>query len=249
MNEQGKNAIAAAQGMGLVANMKERILALKDTSREGFEEFDPSQIVIPRALLLQGLSPDVQQNAKEFYAGMIINSVTKEKLTQNFIPLKKFTTFARFNPRDNRDPNFNKDFSPGDVIWKTNDPNDKRVIEETRWGSNGEAPLAITFMNWLCYFEGFALPLVLSFYRTSYTAGKNFYTMALGFGGPMFSHKYSLEAIQQTNDKGTFYVLGIRHVAACTPEELEIGQLLSDGFAKSINTLKVHDVEEPGSQG
>lgn len=247
-----QNAVEAAKAAGLVpaGEMKDKIIAMFDKTREGFEEFDPSQITIPRAKLLQGLSPEVQQNPKEFYAGMIINSITKEQLTLSFIPLKKFTTFARFNPRDNRDPNFNKDFAPGEMIWRSNDPNDPRVKEEAKWGANGEPPLATTFMNFLVYVEGSTMPVVLSFSRTSYTAGKNFYTMAVGYGGAMYGHKYQLEAVQETNSKGTFYVLGVRHAGACTPQETEVGKMLYDAFGASIQTLKIHDEEpEPGSEG
>ena len=238
-------ALAAAQAAGLVPAqaMKNQISAMFDPKRKGFEEkISPGELTIPRVRMLQGLSPEVQANPKAFYAGLLINSITKEILTSTFVPIRRMpNTWVRFNARDQKDPYFVPDIKPGGVVWKSDDPKDPRVIEQTKFGPNGEAPPAIAWLNFLCYFEGFTIPLIMSFGRTSYTAGKNFLTMAFGFGGDMFSRKYNLAAKQVTNDKGTFYVLDPTPAGKCSEDELAIGQTLYDAFGGV--ELKVHEDE------
>lgn len=236
--------LAVKAGLLPAAEVKNQILALFDKNRPGFEEgINPNEITIPRATLLQGLSPDVNKDPKKFYAGLLINSITKETLTPNFVPIIKWTNWVRFNPRNNQDPNFLKDFKPGELIWSSTDPEDPRVKEETKFGPNGEPPAATTFMNFLCYFEGFTLPLVLSFSRTGYKAGKNFFTMAMGFGGALYSRKYQLKSVSDTNDKGTYYVPEVTPIGPCSADEVEIGKVLYDTFGPSIKAMKVHEDE------
>lgn len=245
MVEENK-AVVAAKAAGLVpaSDMKTQITAMFAKDRKGFEEpINPGEITIPRVKLLQGLSPEVQENPKQFYAGLLISSITKETLTETFIPIKRMpNTWVRFNPRDTKAAGFVPDVKPGAVVWKSNDPKDPRVIEDTKFGPNGEAPVATAFLNFLCYFEGFTLPLLLSFGRTSYQAGKDFLTMAFGFGGDMFSRKYKLVSKQVTNDKGTFNVLNITPAGKVSEDELAIGQALYDAFGGA--ELKVHEEDE-----
>ena len=247
MSEEKSTALEAAKAAGLVpaSNMKSQIVAMFDKNRKGFEEpINPGELTIPRVKLLQGLSPEVQENPKQYYAGLLISSITKETLTEQFIPIRRMAnTWVRFNPRDTKAAGFVPDVKPGAVVWKSNDPKDPRVIEDTKFGPNGEAPVATAFLNFLCYFEGFTLPLLLSFGRTSYQAGKDFLTMAFGFGGDMFSRKYKLVSKQVTNDKGTFNVLNITPAGKVSEDEMAIGAALFDAFGGEV---KVHEDEEHG---
>ena len=232
-----------AAGLIPASSMKTQIASMFDKNRKGFEEqIQPGELTIPRVKMLQGLSPEVQENPKTFYAGLLINSITKEMLTETFIPIRRMpNSWVRFNPRDSKAVGSVPDVKPGAVVWKSNDPKDPRVIEDTKFGPNGEAPLATSFLNFLCYFEGFTLPLLLSFGRTSYQPGKDFLTMAFGFGGDMYSRKYKLVAKQVTNDKGTFYVLNVTPAGKVSEDEMAIGATLFDAFGGEV---KVHEEEE-----
>lgn len=253
--------LATAQAAGLVpaVAMKEQITALFSPDRKGFEEkLNPGELTIPRARMLQGLSPEVQAEPKKFYAGLLINSITKEILTEHFIPVKRMpNSWVRFNARDQKDPNFVPDIKPGGMVWRSDDPKDPRVIEGIKFGPKGEAPPATAYLNFLCYFEGFTLPLLVSFGRTSYQSGRNFLTMAFGFGGDMYSRKYRLATKQITNDKGTFYVLDPTPAGKCSADEYAIGETLHKSFAGV--DIKVHEDDEeehvdatkrePGAEG
>jgi hypothetical protein len=252
-NQQG-GALETAKNLGMIAatpaEMKGQILALFDSKRRGFEEgIKPGELTIPRIKMLQGLSVEVQQDPKNFYAGLVINSITKEKVGDTFIPIRRLpNSWVRFNARKPEDPNFVKDVPAGAIIWRSNDPKDPRVIEETKFGENGEAPKAITFLNFLVYSEGQTLPFVLSFGKTSYRAGQDFLTMAFGFGGDMYSRKYKIAAKQVTNPKGTFYVWQITPAGKTTADEIEIGNTLFEAFA-GVDVKAHEEDEEPGSAG
>jgi hypothetical protein len=245
-----KDLQTQAEETGLVvspAEMKAKILAVFEQGREGFEEgMNPKEAVIPRVRLLQGLSPEVQEKPRDFFAGMVINSLTKETLPPRFIPILKWTNWVRFNPRSDKDANFVPGIKAGEVVWRSTDPDDPRVVNETKFGKNGETPAATTFMNFLCYFEGIAMPLVLSFGKTSYGAGKELLNIARYAGGAMRSGKYELGVRQETNEKGTYYVYTVAKVGTVEADELEIGKTLYDAFAPYVKELKVH--EEGGSE-
>ncbi len=116
--------------------------------QRGFEGgVDQEDLIIPRAKLIQALSPELAEGVEGIKIGSIINSLTKEILAQDFIPIFTFKNFIRFNPRSKDDPNFDSDYEPGAVIWKSVDPMDPRVKEQTKFGPNGEKPVAITFIN------------------------------------------------------------------------------------------------------
>lgn len=244
-------AVQAARGMGLVpAEMKKQIQDLfVVTSRPGFEGgIDRENIVIPRAKLLQGLSEEVKQDPKQFQAGMIINSVTKEALPANFIPLAQMpTSWIYFNPRDKKHKNFVPEFGQGDVVWQCSDPNDPRVKEHGEWKGD-EPPAATEYMNFLCYFEGFPIPCVLGFAKTSFRTGKEFFTMALGFGGAMFSRKYELTSQFKQKGGNDFFMLAVRAAGRCGEDELAIGQMLYDVFAPKLKDLNVH-APDAGDEG
>lgn len=257
MENKQETGVAAATAAGLVVQggMRGQIEALFNADRKGFEEkINPGEITIPRAKMLQGLSEEVQQDGRKFCAGMIINSITKEEMVKPmFIPIKRLpNSWVRYNARDDKDPNFVPGIEKGAVVWRSNDPQDPRVIEETKFGDKGEAPKATAYLNFLCYFQGFTIPCVLSFGRTSYTAGKNFLTMAFGYGGDMFSRRYRLIAKQETNAKGTFYQLEATPDMnpdtknnLCTADELAIGEVMYKAFANVA--VKVDEEKEEHS--
>ena len=85
-----------------------------------------SDFEIPRVLLLQKLSPDLEDpELKHLEAGMYINSVTKEILKLSFVPLFAFKQYAEFE-------------AGGKLIWSTVNRNDPRVVKGLKWGESGD---------------------------------------------------------------------------------------------------------------
>lgn len=216
--------------------------ALTVSSGRGFEgmKVEQSDLIIPRAKLLQALSPEVAEakfdGAK---AGLLINSLTMEVLSPRIIPIFCFKNYFRFNPRDSDSEAFNPDFAPGAMIWRSNDPNDPRVKEETQFGPNGENPLALTCLNFFSLFAGSSMPIILSFSKTSYKTGKQLLSLARFCGGDMWSRAYQLGTTLQKNEKGTYYTLTITSLGASTPQEQAQAEAWWKGFSQV--ELKVHE--------
>lgn len=224
-------------------------LAVTGTPQRGFEEgVEKEDLLIPRAQLIQALSPEMtDRDLKKLYPeltiGSIINSLTKEPLGEIFIPIFMFKNYARFNPRKREDPNFDQNLEPGAMIWRSNDPLDPRVQAETKFGANGEAPLAITFMNFFSYFPGSPMPIIVSFSKTSYTAGKRLLSLAKFSGGDMFSRRYQLTSDMESNNIGTYAVLKVQAAGAVTPDDYKICEALWTEFAQKVKDIKVHEEE------
>jgi len=225
-----------------VAKTESNSLAKTNQPQRGFEGgIDQEDLIIPRAKLIQALSPELTEGLEGVKVGSIVNSLTKEVLPQEFVPVFTFKTFIRFNPRKKDDPHFNASFEPGAVIWKSADPDDPRVIEETKFGPNGEKPPATTFLNFFSYFPGCVMPIIVSFSKTGYKTGKQLLSLAKFCGGDMFSRKYRLTSAMETNDIGTYAVFKITPLGAVMPDEYKISEQLWNDFSAKIQDIRVHD--------
>jgi len=108
-----------------IVKTQEGSLMQADKEQRGFESgVDQQDLIIPRAKLIQALSPEMQDGLPGIKIGAIINSLTKEPLPEEFIPIFSFKNYIRFNPRSKDDPNFDSDFEPGAIIWRSADPSD-----------------------------------------------------------------------------------------------------------------------------
>ena len=214
--------------------------------RKGFEE--PSQqedFIIPRAKLLQALSPEVLADPVKYKPGMIINSLTLDILPDTFIPIFKFTNWIRFNPRNTQDKNYDPAYGLGDIIWRSKDPLDPKVIEEAKFGDDGSNPLATKFLNFFSYFPGVDMPVIVSFSKTSFKAGKRLLSLAQFAskdGNPidMFGRKYKLSVKQETNDaKQAYFVFTVDPAEFTEGDDYAITSALWEKFhAKAI---QVHE--------
>ena len=228
-------------------------LAAPGAPRRGFEEGTIKEdLIIPRAKLLQALSPEVLEETKtlegkDLKQGMIINSITKAILPVEFIPVFKFSNWVRFNPRNTQDPRYLKDYDPGAVIWRSSDPLDPKVVEEAKFGPNGERPAATKFLNFFAYFPGSEMPVIVSFSNTSYKAGKQLLSLCQFTQGDMFSRKYKLGSKQAKNDIGTYFVLTVEPAGMASETDFKIAEGLWNTFATKVKDIQV-DAEHPGEE-
>lgn len=224
--------ITKAQGGSLMQAEKEQ---------RGFESgVDQQDLIIPRAKLIQALSPEMQEGLEGIKIGTIINSLTKEVLPEVFIPIFSFKNYIRFNPRSKDDPNFDADFELGAIIWRSSDPSDPLVLEQTKFGPNGEKPVATTFLNFFSFFPGVTMPVIVSFSKTSYRTGKQLLSLGKFCGGDMFSRKYRLTSQMETNI-GTYAVLRVASIGEAAPEEFAVCERLWNDFAAKAKDIQVHE--------
>lgn len=179
-------------------------------------------LILPRLELTQALSPSVVTGDAK--PGMLLNSIDKTELGSEIIivPIILRKNYIRWIPRG----------EGGGMLWRSDNPSDPRVCEETKFGPNGEKPLATTYLNFLCLVEGQALPIIVSFSNTSLTAGKRLLTFHKMAGGDLFSRTYKLSAKQRTNNKGTFFVLEVKEHGLAKKSDFEKAEGLYNSFVE-----------------
>lgn len=219
-------------------------LAAANAPQRGFENgITQEDLIIPRAKLIQALSPEMAEGLEGVKVGAIINSLTKEVLPQEFIPVFMFKNFIRFNPRSKDDPNFDPEFEPGAVIWKSSDPEAPKVAEQTKFGPNGEKPVATTFLNFFSYFPGVPMPIIVSFSKTSYKAGRQLLSLAKFCKGDMFTRKYRLASQMETNNIATYAVMKVMPIGSSSPDDFKLCEGLWNEFSAKAKDIQVHDAE------
>lgn len=210
------------------------------TKPRGFEDpIDRNDLLIPRVKKLEQMSPEVIDG--DLKAGQIINSITQEILPKEFIPIFFFKQWIRFNPRDTKSDQFDASFGPGDIIYRTDDSSDERLKTDGVW--NGDTPpKATAFLNFLSYFPGQEMPIVVSFCNTSYKSGKKLLSLTKFAGGDMFSKKYELSCKKTQNDKGTYHVLDVK--LSGVPEDQDFKKC--EAFFNSFRSkdIQVHQENE-----
>lgn len=202
--------------------MNDKLMDKKDTNLalglgaigKGFEEpVEQENLIIPRAKLVQGLPKEMAEMPEHVKPGMIINSLTKEILPNVFIPIFKFTNFIRFNARKKEEEGFDPAYGPGELIWRSDDPKDPRVMAETKFGPDGEKPIATTFWNFFSYFPGVPMPIIVSFSKSSFKTGKELFSLARFAANQqypnMFNSQYKLTSAFKENEQGAFYLLKV----------------------------------------
>jgi hypothetical protein len=182
------------------------------------------------------------ENPKKFQQGLIINSLTKEELSDTFTPIFVYFEWIRFNPRGKDQAGYDPNFGPGDVIWRSVDPHDSRVVAESHFGPNGEKPLATKIMNFFCRFKDEPMPVIVGFSNTSYRAGKQLLSLAKFSGGDMFARTYKLTSKLEKNDLGTYYTLSVSTAGKTETGELETCEALWEQFSGRSSEIKSDDV-------
>lgn len=219
----------------VIETQKELITTVKQPLR-GFEEpTETSDLILPRAQLIQKTADVLNEGIEGIKPGVVINSLTHDILPLQFIPIFKYTEYIKFNPRNTDDPSFNKNIAPGALIWKFTDPHDPRVAE-CEFGENGEKPSAQKVINFLTYFIGHPMPVVLSFAKTSYKAGKKLISLAQMLANQknpdMFCQKYNLQIKLAESNGNKYFVFDIGYAGASNKEDHDFAEQWYTSFRR-----------------
>lgn len=207
---------------------------------------DQEDLIFPRARLLQPGSPEVtaQQPGQPptNWAGQLIDSLTKDVLPMEFIPVFYTKNWIRFNPTEPTDPTFDQNFKAGDIIWRSDDALDSRVQKESKFGENGEVPLATSFLNFFSLFPGYEMPAILSFSRSSYKAGKNLLNLILRSKKDAFATKYRLSVKKNDGpNNSVYFTLEVEPVGPASAQEYTEAEKLWELY--HAKPIKVDDPE------
>lgn len=230
---------------------------VKAATRRGHEQpVDQGDIMIPRVKLLQALSPEVQEGDGKLRQGMLVNSLTKEELPKDaegwitFIPIMRSVNWVKFNARNDKDPAYDPTYELGQLIWRSNDPSDPLVIQEGKFGPKGEPPVATKFINYLAWVPGCEMPIVLSFSKTSFKAGKALTTLTEMVHGKddLFQWKYRVRAKKEQNKaKQQYFVLEATEAGKASEEEYKRAEDVYESFkGRELKVDEEHDEEVAG---
>jgi hypothetical protein len=206
----------------------------------GNDPVDVADIIIPRAKVIQFTSAEAQEvdPTLRVAPGSLINNLTRKVIGNTFVPVYQWVSFTCWNPRKTDDPNFNRDFGPGEIVFSTNDATDPRVLAGVKF-IDGNPPSVTRYQNYLCYFPGEIMPMILSFAKTSAKAGQKLNTFRLMFGGDIFARQYELIVTLKEGDSGKYFVLDVADLGPSTAEQKKV--------AHSWFTMFGHKAKEQAS--
>lgn len=215
--------------------------ALSSTSTPlGFEDDSADDLVIPRIKIMQALSPEVMDQKASI--GDIVNSLTLDKLNgKTFIPVCKFNNNIYW--RDRADG--------GGIICRATDG--KRGINEdgsvhfctqcrkcefdnTKQGREA-IPVCTKYINFLGFFAGEYMPIILSFSKTNMTEGKKMYSMAKVTRQNIWNFGYTLNAKEKTKSNNKWYIIDPISAGATSDEDRQIGMELYQQFAGTMTSI------------
>lgn len=252
-----KQAEPIKSSMPPAETSKPSIPATMDEPIEGLEGVETDMLIIPRVKLVQKTS--IETDIEGISAGFLVNSVTKEKIG-NIIndPDSAIKTTVKIIPIVNGKSRlyFKEIEQGGGLLCRSNDG--KFGIGEPggvcancpmiEWGNNKEAPSCTELINVYVMVEGYdyPMPLVLSFGRSSMSAGRQFINYFFmdskrNKKNPWY-FKYELRTKKISNEKGVFFVYDIRPGGLATDEESARGREYYN-LMKSVSTT-IHEDEE-----
>ena len=187
----------------------------------GFEETKNEDIIIPRIKVIQALSPERLDGIA--VEGELLNSLTQEKMNgRKFIPIKQYYSNIYWNPDRQADPRMFCRSIDGRV--GQNDDGaltcaacKKNLFDNAKTGREAQ-PLCTSYLNFLGFFEGDSMPVVLSFARTNYNEGKKLLSIAKSMRCAAWNYAYSIETKKVTKDKNVWYNLILHMAGETTPE-------------------------------
>ena len=213
----------------------------------GFEDAKDGDAIIPRLKVIQALSPE--RVAKEAEEGDILNSLTQESYTPDdrFIPVKQYYTNIEWNPdRDADERIFCRSFDGRIGVSSDGETHScaactKNQFDNTKTGKDAQ-PLCTNYMNFLGFFSGTPMPVVLSFARTNYNEGKKMLSIAKSLMKSIWCYTYSLSAKAISKGKNSWFILVPKLAEPTSEEDQQHAKRIFELYAKS-EAMKV-DYEE-----
>lgn len=231
------------------------------------QEILRSDVIIPKLLLMQGLSDFVMERKAQ--SGDMVRSTTAEKMGGekapiNIIPLSYVSLwmnsekigvkyeFRGYEPRTAKNEMWPWEFKENGADWKRTkvmhlfallpQDIDSQSEELAKFKSTGEMP----------DFDKALLPVVIPFRGMSYTAAKSvasFFTKVdslanqAGEAFPSYGMTLPLSCVLDKNDKGTYYVYEVGKAMKTAEKYLKAAATWHETIGKMGTSLKVDEAD------
>ena len=208
------------------------------------DQIDQKDILIPKILLMQGLSELV--TSEQATMGDMVNSVTSKVLGGKSKPIQfiPMITNKSWIVLDKETQKFKGavPFGPANANWKWEDVDPK----------DGKTVKNMQSLNFYCFLEAdladpAALPYMLSFRSTSYTAGKKLIThfaQANMIGIVPWAQVFELSCKKEQNDKGTYYVFDVKPTKSTDPVHAPKLEQWAEVLSKGAHQVDESDLKE-----
>lgn len=208
----------------------------------GTEHITNADMQIPRIVLAQKMSPEVDASEAKFIDGLHIgdmfNGLTKEIYGRG--PLKFVILRA--------DPPRGVEFIPREEGGGIKDPNVPLDDPRMQFGADGSKPVATKFYDYIILLAPFTEnPLerlvALSFKSTGLAIARQLNALIKLRNAPVYAGIYSLTSAEAQNSKGKFSIFGVAN-AGWVKDEALFNQLAA--FSDSLKNKKIDIEREPG---
>lgn len=224
-------------------------LAVQNGVPMGFEDEEPSDVIIPRVKVIQTLSPERKDKLAE--EGDIINSLTKERLNGKvFIPVFKFNNNVWW--RDRAEGGGIKCIARDGKVGQLSDGTTimcqqcrRCEFDNTKQGKEA-APTCTKYINFFGFFAGERMPIILSFSKTCYNEGKKLYSLAKVTMQNMWNYGYTLNEKLMAKGGNEWYVPVMAAAGPTDEADREFAMAMFKAYRNNMQDV-AYDMDEQGS--
>jgi len=223
----------------------------------GFEDMDRDDLIVPYVKIMQPLSPEVQDDDVKAKQGDLLNSLSKNNYgtTIKFIPIMFRKRRIKWIPRDE-----GGGMDCASIDGKIPDTGEMYsshclTCEHRQWhGDNPpECDLIYGFPAIVLGAEQANKLVIISFTRTSFSAGKKLLNQMRFAGGDMFGRPYEVSTKKENKKDGnttyTYYVLTAQPAGELKPEELKEAEGYYNLLQESVVSYHEEDTSPESDDG
>lgn len=212
---------------------------LKDAKMEGLEHVTEADIAMPRLLIAQQGSPQINSVKPEFIedlkSGDFFNSLTGQIYGRGPIVFSVLRgdppRWMEFIPREQGGGIKDRDVPHGDP--------------RTEWQPDGKPPIATKFYDFIIMLHQFGGQLVaLSFKSTGLKVARGLNGLMQARMKPIYTGTYAIDAPSTTNAKGSWFIPRVRNVGWIPQEMISMMKEMHDNFKN-----RVIDIDRPEATG
>lgn len=173
-----------------------------EQGQEGLENVGQADLIIPRLVIMQALSPQVEEGTRK--KGEVINSLTQEVWIPKdevvpFVPIYHFKEWIQWGPRDTNEG----------IIDRSTDPDSDLAMSVKRSEKDAEGNFVVTeYHNFIAIFpeHGIEKPVIIPCCRSNHKHGRRLLGLAKYRGNyPLFAGLYHLKAQKEENKQSQKY--------------------------------------------
>ena len=227
----------------------------------GLENVTADDLTIPRLKILQALSPEVNKRDGKYIegaeAGDIVNTVTgrlyNEKGWCEVLPVAYRKFYLEWQPRESGGGLVQQHTDPDILKETTKDRTGVDVLPNGNYIQTSATHFAIVVDDLNSYYQ-VMIPMAGTQLKKSRNWNSVMATLKVKsssgqvFTPPIYSHKYRLSTVQESNDRGNWFGWNIELVSPLTSEEMVIYQAAKD-FKQSFKFDDVSTVSKEEAEG